>query len=114
MPTIRLVTRFANAIIGSGPLVSEEDRQIQRIMDVKEPHLEGTENSWLTPDVQVVFWFVLLCCLVEGIVSGFHWWRTPTRLVVERTRAGEKNGLGGLERVDEDEDEDDEANIPVL
>lgn len=67
-------TSYSGTIIGSGPLVSEEDRQIRRIMDVKgDAEFVTTRQPWLIPDVQVVLWFVLLCCLTEGIVSGFRW-----------------------------------------
>lgn len=72
-PLSPLLKQLPNAIIGSGPLTSEEDHQIQRIMDVKEPISEGSEGTWLIPDVQVVLWFVVLCCFMEGIVSGFSW-----------------------------------------
>jgi hypothetical protein len=66
---------FSSTIIGSGSLVSEgEERQIRRIMDIKDKHKnENTEKPWMTPDIQVVLWFVLLCCLTEGIASGYQW-----------------------------------------
>jgi len=74
MPFVpRPLEQLSNAITESGLLVSEEDQQIQRIMDVKESQAEGPEKSWLAPDVQVVLWFVFLCCFTQGIVSGFHW-----------------------------------------
>jgi hypothetical protein len=64
----------SGTVIGSGQLVSEEDRQIRRIMDFKgDSEVVKTRQPWLIPDVQVVLWFVLLCCLTEGIVSGFRW-----------------------------------------
>lgn len=66
--------RFSATIISSGQLVSKEVRQIQRIMNVKgEVKSVKSDEPWLLPDVQVVLWFVLLCCLTEGMVSGFRW-----------------------------------------
>lgn len=66
--------RFSSTIIASGSLVSDEDRQIQRVMDVKEDETTaGSERPWLNPDVQVVLWFVVLCCLTQGIVTGLRW-----------------------------------------
>ena len=65
---------YSSTIIGSGQLVSEEDRQICRIMDVKgDAEIVTIRQPWLITDVQVVLWFVLLCCLTEGVVSGFRW-----------------------------------------
>lgn len=58
----------------------EEDREIQRIMDVKIAKVQHSERvqhnerkPWSIPDVQVVLWFIILCCLTEGIVMGFRW-----------------------------------------
>lgn len=66
---------FSSTVEGSSSLVSEEERQVRRIMDVKQEHRnEEKEKSWLTPDLQVVLWFVLLCCFTEGIASGFTWY----------------------------------------
>lgn len=65
---------YSSTIIGSGQLISEEDRQIRRIMDVKgDAKVIKSRHPWLIPDVQVVLWFILLCCLTEGIVSGSRW-----------------------------------------
>ena len=68
----------SQTIVGSGSLDSEEERQIRRIMDLKssqnsQDKAEEPGTWWSIPDVQVVLWFVLLCCAVEGIVSGFIW-----------------------------------------
>ena len=68
----------SQTIVGSGSLDPEEERQIRRIMDLKssqsaQDKAEEPETWWSMPDVQVVLWFVLLCCAVEGIVSGFIW-----------------------------------------
>ncbi|KAF2622455.1 hypothetical protein BU25DRAFT_415188 [Macroventuria anomochaeta] len=83
-------------------------------MDAKGKEITtGSEKSWLTSDFQVVLWFVLLCCLFEGIATGFRWWRGPPRLVTERRRVDKKTDRRGPEKVDET-DEDDEDNIPVL
>lgn len=66
---------YSSTIIGFGQLISEEDWQIRRIMDVKgDAKVVVSRQPWLIPDVQVVLWFVLLCCLTEGMVSGFRWW----------------------------------------
>lgn len=65
---------YSSTIIGSSQLISEEDRQMRRIMDVKaDAKVIISRQPWLIPDVQVVLWFVLLCCLTEGTVSGFRW-----------------------------------------
>lgn len=65
---------YSSTIIGSGSLISDKDRQIRRIMDVKgDAEVIESRQPWLIPDVQVVLWFVLLCCLTEGVVSGFKW-----------------------------------------
>ncbi len=68
--TSRSHVLVSDNVIGSGPLTSEQTQQIRSIMDFKE---EPSDRSWLIPDVQVVLWFVLLCCFMEGILSGFHW-----------------------------------------
>lgn len=66
--------QFSSTIIGSGQVMLEEDRQIRRIMDVKEQRArDGERTLWSIPDVQVVLWFILLCCLTEGLVVGFRW-----------------------------------------
>jgi hypothetical protein len=51
-----------------------EEQQIQRIMDTDQrERKEESRSLWSMPDVQVVLWFVLLCCLTEGLVAGFQW-----------------------------------------
>ena len=66
--------RFSGTIMGHGYLVPPDERQIQRIMEVKvDVHTAGVQRPWDIPDVQVVLWFILLCCLTEGIVVGVRW-----------------------------------------
>lgn len=79
--------QFSSTIIGTGKLASAEDAQILRIMDgsgssvMTEAHNQGKMHQqqrqkgeeWVLPDVQVVMWFVLLCCLAEGASKGFQW-----------------------------------------
>lgn len=61
-------------IIEPSQLGSEEDRQIRRIMDIKGgAKSDESKQSWLTPDAQVILWLLLLCCLIEGTVSGLQW-----------------------------------------
>jgi hypothetical protein len=119
--------------MGHGYLIPPDEQQIQRIMEVKmDVHNAGAQRPWDIPDVQVVLWFILLCCLTEGIVVGVRWWvrdvvqsvemiadlwrwRGPEVAVVQQRRVDEKKECAGLQRVEEEEeDEDDELNIPVL
>lgn len=66
--------RFSGTIMGHGYLVPPDEQQIQRIMEVKvDVHNDGAQRPWDIPDVQVVLWFILLCCLTEGIVVGARW-----------------------------------------
>lgn len=68
-----LYTRPFNSVKGS-ELLSAEDRQIHRIMEAKEGEIRvSDEQPWMTPDIQVVLWFIFLCCLMEGTLSGFRW-----------------------------------------
>ncbi|OSS48630.1 hypothetical protein B5807_06951 [Epicoccum nigrum] len=100
--------------MGHGYLIPPDEQQIQRIMEVKvDVHNAGAQRPWSVPDVQVVLWFILLCCLTEGIVVGVRWWRGPEVAVVQRRRVDEKKELDRLRPVEEEE-EDDESNIPVL
>jgi hypothetical protein len=60
--------------MGHGYLIPPDEQQIQRIMEVKvDVHTAGAQRPWDIPDVQVVLWFILLCCLTEGIVVGARW-----------------------------------------
>lgn len=69
--SLSLPNAYLSTVTGSG---SDEDRQIRRIMDVEgDAKVIESEQAWLVPDVQVVLCFVLLCCLIEGIVSGLKW-----------------------------------------
>jgi hypothetical protein len=66
--------RFSGTIMGHGYLIPPDEQQIQRIMEVKvDVHNAGAQRPWDIPDVQVVLWFILLCCLTEGIVVGVRW-----------------------------------------
>ena len=66
--------RFSGTIMGHGYLIPPDEQQIQRIMEVKvDVHNAGAQRPWSVPDVQVVLWFILLCCLTEGIVVGVRW-----------------------------------------
>jgi hypothetical protein len=116
--------------MGHGYLIPPDEQQIQRIMEVKvDVHNAGAQRPWDIPDVQVVLWFILLCCLTEGIVVGVRWWvrgvvqsvevfadiwrwRGPDVLFVQQRRVDEKEP--DRLRPVEEEDEDDESNIPVL
>lgn len=122
---------FSSVVVGSGRLISEEHRQTSRIMDMEDaPDVIDRNNSLFTPDIQVVLWFILLCCLAEGVVSGFRWlvvtrnrcqgsranlcrWRRPERGQGELEKTRERQEIGRLGSFAES-DEDDEANIPVL
>ena len=66
--------RFSDTIMGHGYLIPPDEQQIQRIMEVKvDVHNAEAQRPWDIPDVQVVLWFILLCCLAEGIVVGVRW-----------------------------------------
>ncbi|KAF1923192.1 uncharacterized protein M421DRAFT_328840 [Didymella exigua CBS 183.55] len=65
---------FSRTVIGSGQLISKDYRQIHRIMEVEnDAKATNSEKPFLAPDVQVILWFVLLCCLTEGMVLLFRW-----------------------------------------
>ena len=70
----RETDRFSGTIMGHGYLIPPDEQQIQRIMEVKvDVHNAEARRPWNVPDVQVVLWFILLCCLTEGIVVGVRW-----------------------------------------
>lgn len=66
--------RFSTSITDLDRQAAEENHQVQKIMDVKVKEQVGVLGmDWAISDVQVVLWIILLCCLTEGIVSGFRW-----------------------------------------
>ncbi|KAH6644485.1 hypothetical protein C7974DRAFT_21777 [Boeremia exigua] len=104
--------QISNAVVRPDLLLSDEERQIRRVMDVKG-QAKSAEKLWLTPEIQVVLWFLLLCCLMELIVFGLHRWRRPQHVARDQGGVIDKPEGRSFEEVSED-DEDDEANIPVL
>jgi hypothetical protein len=72
---ITIATLFSNTIPNSRPLTAEKPTpHITQPMHIQEQQQSTTQGMlWSIPDIQVLLFFILLCCFAEGIGAGYTW-----------------------------------------